>query len=132
MTKSATSAPGLKRRLAVDELIERLRERAEFEDKRVLDEAKALGFVPEAYTGSQTGALLREAAAALEAAREDGERYRWLRRKVSAHGVIDGWTFAFPTHLALPAPASAMRDPAGGLDAAIDQARGKAGQEVGE
>ena len=72
-------------------------------------------------------ALHLEAAAALEAAREDAERYRWLRRKVSAHGVIDGWTFAFPTHLTLPAPASAMRDPAGGLDAAIDQARGKGG-----
>jgi len=63
--------------------------------------------------------------AEIEALRADAERYRWLRRKVSAHGVIDGWTFAFPTHLALPAPASAMRDPAGGLDAAIDRARGK-------
>lgn len=60
------------------DLIDRLRERAEFEDKRVLDEAKAMGFVPEVYSGSQTGALLREAAAALEAAREDSERLDWL------------------------------------------------------
>ena len=45
-----------------EDLIERLRERAQFEDKRVLDEAKAMGFEPEVYTGSQTGALLREAA----------------------------------------------------------------------
>src|SRR5690606_27763686 len=57
-------------------LSERLRERAEFEDRRVLDEAKALGFVPEVYTGSQTGALLLEAAAALEAAREESDRWR--------------------------------------------------------
>lgn len=43
-------------------LSERLDARAAFEDKRVLDEAKVMGFVPEVYTGSQTGALLREAA----------------------------------------------------------------------
>lgn len=71
------------------------------------------------------GNTMLELAAALEAAQEDAERYRWLQRKVSAHGIIDGWTFAFPTHLTLPAPASAMRDPSGALDAAIDQARGK-------
>lgn len=43
-------------------LSERLEARAAFEDKRVLDEAKALVFVPDVYTGRQTGALLREAA----------------------------------------------------------------------
>lgn len=43
-------------------LSERLEARAAFEDNRVLDEAKAMGFVPDVYTGSQTGALLREAA----------------------------------------------------------------------
>jgi hypothetical protein len=51
-------------------LSERLEERATFEDARVLDEAKHQGFVPEVYTGSQTGALLREAAAELRAVRE--------------------------------------------------------------
>lgn len=66
------------------DLIERLRERAEFEDKRVLDEANAMGFVPEVYTGSQTGALLLEAAAALEAARKDAERLDWLDANGSA------------------------------------------------
>lgn len=53
----------------------------------------------------------------------DAARYRWLRRKVSAHGICDGWQFGFPTALTLPAPAEAMRDPAAGLDAAIDAAR---------
>lgn len=64
--------------------------------------------------------VLAQAEADSDALRADAERYRWLRRKVSAHGIIDGWTFSFPTHLTLPAPASAMRDPAGALDAAID------------
>lgn len=53
----------------------------------------------------------------------DAERYRWLRRKVSAHGVCDGWEIGFPSHLTMPAPAIAMRDPAVGMDAAIDAAR---------
>lgn len=48
-------------------LAERLEARADFEDKRVLDEAKAMGFVPEVYSGSQTGALLREAAQVVRA-----------------------------------------------------------------
>lgn len=66
--------------------------------------------------------------AALAKAQEDARRYRWLRRKVSAHGVIDGWAFGFPTHLSLPAPKEAMRDPASGLDAAIDAALREAAQ----
>ena len=105
----------------MSDLIERLRERAEFEDKRVLDEANAMGFVPEVYTGSQTGALLLEAAAALEAAREDAERYRWLRdsAQISWNGYVT-WEMLFSTE-----------DERNDLDAAIDQARGKAGQEVG-
>jgi hypothetical protein len=53
-------------------------------------------------------------------ATKDAARYRWLRYRTSAHGVIDGWTFAFPTHRTLPAPASAMRDVASGLNEAID------------
>jgi hypothetical protein len=54
---------------------------------------------------------------------EDAARYRWLARKVSAHGVIDGWAFGFPTHLSLPAPVLAMRDPEAALGQAIDAAR---------
>jgi hypothetical protein len=70
-----------------------------------------------------------EAADALEAAREDAERYRWLRK-----GVHDD--------IAVVRGLGAM-DSVGGeantyskeidgddLDAAIDQARGKAGREV--
>jgi hypothetical protein len=52
----------------------------------------------------------------------DAERYRWLSRKVSAHGVIDGWAFGFPSHLTLPAPPLAMREPAAALGQAIDAA----------
>ena len=107
------------------ELTARLRERAEFEDKRVLDEATALGFVPEVYSGSQTGALLLEAAAALEAAREDAERYRWLRERASKLGVYSD----VPADVLINGD---WCDQPGQLDAAIDQARGKAGQEVGK
>lgn len=62
----------------MDDLVERLRARAEFEDARVLKEVMRDGFEPVAYTGSESGRMLREAADALEAAREDAERYRWL------------------------------------------------------
>jgi hypothetical protein len=53
-------------------------------------------------------ALLREAAAALEAAREDAERYRWLRDR-----EIPEWMDLW------------HQNP-DRIDAAIDQARGKA------
>jgi hypothetical protein len=56
----------------------------------------------------------------------DAARYRWLARKVSAHGVIDGWAFGFPTHLSLPAPVLAMRDPEAALGQAIDAALAQA------
>jgi hypothetical protein len=105
------------------DLIERLRERAEFEDKRVLDEAKAIGFVPEVYSGSQTGALLREAAAALEAARGDAERYRWLRECAWLHQE------AAPACAIFGVDGSMLRSIDGSdLDAAIDQARGTASE----
>lgn len=54
----------------MDDLVERLRARAEFEDARVLKEVMRDGFEPVAYTGSESGRMLREAADALEAARE--------------------------------------------------------------
>ena len=69
-----------------------------------------------------------QAAPAAQGDAEDAARYRWLRRKVSAHGICDGWQFGFPTALSLPAPAEAMRDPAAGLDAAIDAARAQANE----
>lgn len=50
----------------------------------------------------------------------DGARYRWLARKVGAHGVIDGWAFSFPTHLTIPAPPIAMYDPEKALGESID------------
>lgn len=52
----------------------------------------------------------------------DAARYRWLARKVSAHGICDGWQFGFPTAISLPAPALAMRDPEAALGQAIDAA----------
>jgi hypothetical protein len=96
---------------------------AEYDKRNHFPEMLAL----DAYAAGHAAAQQQGQAVDVELTR-DAERYRWLRRNVSAHGVIDGWTFAFPTHLALPAPASAMRDPAGGLDAAIDQARGTASE----
>lgn len=73
---------------------------------------------------------LKDRDAEIERLKKDAERYRWLSRKVSAHGVIDGWAFGFPTHLTLPAPSSAIRDPQAALgeaiDAAIDSMKGDA------
>lgn len=48
-------------------LVQELRERADFEDRRVLEQAKADGFEPLVYSGSRTGALLIQAADAIEA-----------------------------------------------------------------
>lgn len=67
----------------------------------------------------------------LEQLRRDALRYRWLARKVSAHGVIDGWAFGFPTHLTLPAPVHAMHDPEAALGEAIDAAIAAAPQKGG-
>ena len=58
----------------------------------------------------------------LRQAEKDAARYRWLARKVGAHGIIDGWAFSFPTHLSLPATSFAMEDPDVALGIAIDEA----------
>lgn len=62
-------------------------------------------------------ATLREAAAALEAAREDGERYRALR-----DALLDDESEAWEAFTQQPEPKNAAD-----FDAAIDQARGKGG-----
>jgi hypothetical protein len=61
----------------------------------------------------------------IEALQADAERYRWLARKVSAHGICHGWQFGFPTALTLPANALAMRDPETSLGQCIDAAMQK-------
>lgn len=66
--------------------------------------------------------LMEAAAAALEAAREDGERLEWLER----HCVNVADEYGTGSQLYLGTYATAP------LRAAIDQARGKAGQEVGD
>lgn len=89
--------------MAVDDLIERLRE--------VADEAGAHGY--------GVSGLLREAADALEAAREDAERWRHARRILtvedieSAQDMFDAFGLEGNEHENRKA------------DAAIDQARGK-------
>lgn len=60
------------------------------------------------------------ACAQSQQAAPDAARYRWLARKVGAHGVIDGWAFSFPTHLTIPAPPIAMYDPERALGESID------------
>lgn len=70
------------------DLVERLRARAEFEDARVLEEVMRDGFEPVAYTGSESGRMLREAAAALEAAREEVERLAEALRNL--HATVKG------------------------------------------
>jgi hypothetical protein len=67
---------------------------------------------------------LAEAAAALEAAREDAERYRWLRSLNGACDAAACVTFNIGFDW--------IEQHGAELDAAIDQARGKGGQEVGK
>ena len=58
----------------------------------------------------------------LDALQADADRYRWLARKVSAHGICNGWQFGFPTAITLPANSLAMRDPETALGQCIDAA----------
>jgi hypothetical protein len=73
--------------------------------------------------------LIDEAAAALEAAREDAERWRFVREQSPATIRLDGNMrgSGFPDGLV---PSYYRANTAAELDDAIDQARGKAGQEV--
>ena len=76
--------------------------------------------------------LMEEAAAALEAAREDAERYRWLRCEAARHKAGDD-----PGALRVSVTYNPKRSDGNGFtgmlvtpmgddfDAAIDQARGK-------
>lgn len=58
-----------------------------------------------------------------DALAKDAKRYRWLRAKVWANGVLSGYEFQFPTYRDLPAPATVMRGSvAQHLDNAIDRA----------
>ena len=89
-----------------DDLIERLRDGCVLRPKRWSGDTNddLGGSIDEAATDS----LLREAAAALEAAREDADRWRWLRdKRTRAELEI------------------VLHDEGPELDAAIDQARGK-------
>jgi hypothetical protein len=101
----------LNRRKAVDELIELLR--AE-EGRRVAKwTTTPTQNPPMKYANREdVRALLREAAAALEAAREDAGKWAILSMRRGDWPELD----------------IAMED----AEAAIDQARGKAGGEVGE
>lgn len=74
--------------------------------------------------GNGDFSLLHEAAAALEAALVDAERYRWLRDRMAAEEITDE-TYA---RLVLRTVGPIAKRPAGSdyydeLDAAIDQAR---------
>jgi hypothetical protein len=111
----------LNRRLAVDELIERLRsvkwEVLDDAERMPSDPAHECVFVD--MRPADFRALLREAAAALEAARVDAERYRWLRDPCSG---VERVIFYCRGDYGRGLMSSAM------LDAAIDQARGKEGE----
>ena len=95
----------------MSELIERLRARVAHEKT-----IPSVGHNAADRERAELIVLLNEAAAALEAAREDAERYRWLLTKgklpvrcSAGYYYEDGVTY--PT-----------------AEAAIDQARGKGGQ----
>jgi hypothetical protein len=65
-------------------------------------------------------------SAEIDALRKDAERYRWLKKSAFCN------VWARGDGIALVAPRTPMADIDSRIDAAIDQARGKAGQEVVE
>src|SRR5690606_10180858 len=72
----------------------------------------------------------RELLAALEAAREDAERYRWLRERMTAEEIADEAHAMLALRVVGPiAKRPADPDYCDELDAAIDQARGKGVQD---
>jgi type II secretory pathway component PulF len=120
----------IQRRLAVDELVERLRDKADEMDRRM------------GVTNTQ--ALLREAAAALEAARAEVERLQsdtsfataissLRREKERADKLAEALRLA-EEHINSLTPEwySAGQRVLAEIRAAIAQARGKAGQEAGK
>jgi hypothetical protein len=108
--------PHWNRRKAVDELIERARAAAQHSRE---------------YGPGTNAPLLDELAAALEAAREDAERYRWLRERMVAEEIADEAHAMLAMRVVGPiAKRPADPDYCDELDAAIDQARGKGEQEV--
>lgn len=106
--------------------------RAEFEvfasnNGMILNRAAAHRGISEKYwsDSTQKAWAIWQAACAQQTSQSqqdalDAARYRWLARKVGAHGVIDGWEFSFPTHLTIPAPPIAMYDPERALGESID------------
>lgn len=83
--------------------------------------------------GNGDFSLLHEAAAALEAAREDAERYRWLRKGANrgANDDIAVVRGLGAMDYGMSAVVSTYSEEIDGddLDAAIDQARGKGVQD---
>jgi hypothetical protein len=110
-------APRLNRRLAVDELIERLRKSAAH-----LRSTSRGGLEYEAR-------LQEEAAAALEAAREDAERLDWFDTNwFTAYRNCDPIGLSKHCVLVDESQRTRRRCVADTFRTAIDQARGKAGQ----
>lgn len=112
------------------DLVERLRQTAEaypadvFGDVTDADRQEHGAVVQRAaaHMGRHMAPLLREAADALEAAREDAERYRWLAKHFRCDPDMGGnhrWWSCVPR----PIP----RGPT--IDAAIDAARKESGHE---
>jgi hypothetical protein len=100
----------------MDELIERLRSLCvDYDGSQMQDGEFPMPGV--------TAGLLREAAAALEAAREDGLRLEWLADNI--HMIAKCGGLWFSSDGAGPYQDRTLRG-------AIDHARGKAGQEVGK
>jgi hypothetical protein len=89
--------------------------------ERLIDEADGYGDGPVVMHDIEgLRALLREAAAALEASLDDAERYQWLRECAWLHPE------AAPACAIFGVDGSMLRSIDGpDLDAAIDQARGK-------
>ena len=88
----------------------------------LIAELRKLAEWPDDYGPASINDIAERAAAAIEAAREDGERLEWLER----HCVNVADEYGTGSQLYLGTYATAP------LRTAIDQARGKAGQEVGK
>ena len=104
------------------DLIERLRDGCVLRPKRWSGDTHddLGGSIDEAATD----ALLREAAAALEAAREDAQRWQWIRENYSRITVTSAFNREHG-YGKFTTAAGTFETIDAAVDAAIDQARGK-------
>lgn len=94
----------------------------EIKELKESDKTKHQAYVARDWENATLRDEIAQLRAELAEAKKDAARYQWIRHRTSAHGRIDGYQFAFPTWMSLPAPVEAMYEVAPALDSAIDAA----------